>query len=180
MNCFIGIDPGASGAIAVLRRDAQNNIMHVRDMPTHKVKIGKSMRERVDVHGCIDMLREIARSYKIGMAVVEEVGGMPRQSAPNAFAFGKAAGFIEAACCSVDAPIRLVRPQIWKKHFGITADKSLTVQAATRELPQFRSYWDGTVKGPKEQLEGRAEAALMAVYAFHLGSTLAWAEEKAA
>jgi Holliday junction resolvasome RuvABC endonuclease subunit len=168
MNAYIGIDPGASGAIAVLRRDLKNQIMHIRDMPTFKVKVSKTMRDRVDVHGCISNMREISKSYRIEMVVIEEVGGMTGQSASAAFAFGKSAGLIEAACAAVDAPIRLVRPNVWKKHFSIGADKSLTVQAATRELPQFREYWDGTVPGKQDRREGRAEAALMAMYAWSL------------
>ena len=53
-----------------------------------------------------------------------------------------------------------VRPQKWKKHFGLSKDKKASVELASVLYP------DNVYYGPKGGLkDGRAEAFLMAEYA---------------
>jgi crossover junction endodeoxyribonuclease RuvC len=162
MRAVIGIDPGASGAIATLL--GTTNFVEMHDMPSMKVKVGGTMRDRVDTHGIYHLLYQKRSLHKIDLVVIEEVQGFTGQSASAAFTFGKATGLVEGVCVALNLPYQLVSPRVWKKAMSLGSDKSLAVQAATRALPTSRGHWEPGAKGAKAIREGRAEAALMAVY----------------
>ena len=159
---YIGIDPGLKGAIALYQADGA---VRVWDMPTLSVQRGKSTKQRVDLHALARLIGVIAELSPT-MAVVEDVGGMPGQSAPAAFSFGWAccAPVMALAMCGV--PYRLVQPQIWKRSYSIRGDKDDALQLATQLLPTHAAYWAATRgNGDAGQRAGRAEAALIARYA---------------
>ena len=45
MNYIIGIDPGASGAVAIL--DHEGQLIEVWDIPTVQIKSGKTVKKRI-------------------------------------------------------------------------------------------------------------------------------------
>jgi hypothetical protein len=73
-------------------------------------------------------------------ALVENVSAMPGQSPNGMFSFG----FACAAPCrrpivAADIPLRLVTPQVWKKHYGLKGgreNKDQARQLACRLFPQ--------------------------------------------
>ena len=124
---FIGIDPGVSGAIAVLTTNTSPLIStwEVDDIPT--VKVGK--RREVDatkLYGMLSKLRRRSVPWFGGIAVaLERVHSMPGQGVSSTFSFGKATGTIIG--CLAGAGLwgpcpgnpgnvtKLVTPQVWKK-----------------------------------------------------------------
>jgi crossover junction endodeoxyribonuclease RuvC len=88
---------------------------------------------------------------------------MPRDGHVGAFAFGRGFGIIETALAAADLPFSCVRPQVWKKRLGVTADKDQARQRATQLLPRGASLW------PLKKHDGRAEAALIALYGLKEG-----------
>ena len=52
---FVGIDPGAFGAVAILDKDSRELV--IIDMPTLKVKRGPRVVNQVDAHMLADALR---------------------------------------------------------------------------------------------------------------------------
>jgi hypothetical protein len=52
---FVGIDPGAFGAVAILDKDSRELV--IIDMPTLKVKRGPRVVNQVDAHMLADSLR---------------------------------------------------------------------------------------------------------------------------
>jgi crossover junction endodeoxyribonuclease RuvC len=52
----------------------------------------------------------------------------------------------------------MVRPNIWKKAIGCPKDKDMARMLASRLLPQHSDNW------PLKKHDGRAEAALIALY----------------
>lgn len=148
MGNVIGIDPGASGAVAVVS-DA-GGLVTVFDMPVFKIN-GKS---RLDVHQLGEQLRSILPASK---AVVELVGAMPRQGVSSTFVFGFSTGAVHGALGALSVPLDTVTPAKWKAHFRLTKDKDAARQLATRKWPH----------GPFSRVKdaGRAEAALIALYA---------------
>ena len=147
----VGIDPGASGALALWRPDG---LVAAIDMPVLMLRRGKSDKAEVDAAGIIDVLAEWRPTH----VVIEQVGGIPGQSAPAAFNFGRAAGAVEYIARALRYPVAMVPPATWKKALRVNGGKDGSRAAAVNLWPQHRALF-ARVKD-----DGRAEAALIAYW----------------
>ncbi len=87
---------------------------------------------------------------------IEQVFSMPGNGLASAWAFGRAVGAINAICELSRFPVHFVRPQVWKKHFSISADKDEALDLARMLFPRH---------GLKLKKDiNRAEALLIAYY----------------
>jgi len=157
---IIGIDPGLSGAIAVKTSTG----WFLVDMPTLTTVVGKKKRAIYDQGLLLDKLRRCARPGVHTVAYVEEVGGMPGQSAPRAFNFGFGCGLIRMALVASGIAIEPVRPQEWKSALRVPKDKRASIARACELLPYIADRFDGRSGGSEAQRSGRAEAAMIALY----------------
>lgn len=158
MSAIIGMDPGMSGAIAIL--SDTGDLISVTDMPVFAVVKRVGGKDRTKNHINVHDLGNILGPYQVSgaTAVIEHVGPMPRDGAMQAFQFGFGAGALHGACGAMGFGIETVTPQKWKKHFGLTADKGGSRQLATRRFPAHADLF----KRVKD--DGRAEAVLVALY----------------
>lgn len=143
-TCILGIDPGLSGAIAFY-------------FPNHPDMIGA---EDVPVVGKeIDAPALARRIEQMGptIAIIEQVGAMPKQGVSSTFRFGMAYGTIRGVVQAIGVPTHLVVPTRWKKHFRLSADKEEARALAIRLWPSSRHF-------ERKKDHGRAEAALIARY----------------
>lgn len=149
----VGIDPGFSGAIAVV--DA-GRLVEVHDMPTLASPKGRTELDHLSLLGILRMVEERSR----GGAVVwlEQVAAMPGQGVSSVFRFGQTYGAIECAVMSVHLPLRHVTAPVWKRALGLTADKGVCRRAAILRYP------DAAQAFARVKDDGRAEAALIAAY----------------
>lgn len=92
---------------------------------------------------------------------LEHVGAMPGQGVTSMFSFGENFGFIKGLLAANELPYELVRPQKWKKEFGISG-KNQSVEVCKRLFPSVSLR--RTEKCRKDH-DGMAEALLMAEYA---------------
>jgi hypothetical protein len=160
MSAFLGIDPGAGGALALYVQAPKYDIV-VLDMPVHEVN-GK---RRIDLHGIQRVVASWEMQFGITLAIVENVGAMPGQSPNGMFWFGYAACAAQSAVVAAGVPMKLVTPQTWKKHYGLAGgpeNKDQARQLASRAFPSHAHLW------ARKKDDGRAEAVLMAAY----GATL--------
>ncbi len=151
MSYYLGIDPGASGAIAVLSQGG--HMVAVHDMPAVEVKVGKTLRNRVSAAGLRDLLQQYDACT---MCIIEKVGGMTGQSASAAFTFGFACALAEGVAVALGMPVAYITPQSWKKSAGIATDKGAAREAAMRLWPNQAKWF------ARKKDDGRAEAALIA------------------
>lgn len=151
---YLGVDPGLSGAIAAY--DPAVDTLVVYDVPTLKLTVAGKQRRRLDAHSLARVAVELAAGCKL--AVVEDVHAMPKQGVASSFSFGFVAGAIQQALIAAGAPLQLVQPAAWKRYFGLTHDKDATRLHASRLMPKHAHLW------PKRSHDGRAEAALLALY----------------
>lgn len=152
----VGVDPGISGAWAVMRAG------HVR---TFNLPIwhpaGKN--KAIDVP---ELLSDISvwRNASDGdpWEIWLELGqSMPNQSSSAGFNYGRACGCVEAVFFSAfpRSVVHYVRPGIWKKKMGLLKqEKSVSLDMARRLFPQNRDQF----KLKKDH--NKAEAALIAYY----------------
>ena len=111
---IIGIDPGLSGAIAVLEK---NNVLNIFDIPV--MSEGKKNKRQLNSALLVNLLREnIIKDEEVAV-VVEQVNAMPGQGVTSMFNFGQTFGAIKGICAALNLPIYFVRPSRWKKHFEL-------------------------------------------------------------
>lgn len=147
---FIGLDPGLTGAIAIIEN---GNFVAVHDLPT--MTRGKT-KTKINAAGLADIMREYANNDAI--CIVEQVWAMPKQGASSGCCLGHSVGVCEAVCFALGFRTHLVTPQKWKKHFGLNSDKNLSRSKAIEYFP--------TAPLSLKKHSDRAEALLMARYMY--------------
>ena len=110
----IGIDPGLSGAIAVLEN---NKVLNVFDMPV--MSEGKKNKRQLNSALLVDIIKENIGLNEEVAVIVEQVNAMPGQGVTSMFNFGQTFGAIKGICAALNLPIFFVRPSKWKKHFEL-------------------------------------------------------------
>ena len=112
---IIGIDPGLSGAIAILEN---KKVLKFFDMPV--LSEGKKNKRQLNSAQLVNILRENINSNNEEISVVvEQVNAMPGQGVTSMFNFGQTFGAIKGVCAALSLPIYFVRPSKWKKHFEL-------------------------------------------------------------
>ncbi len=145
---ILGIDPGTSGAWALLAPDS--GVVHVYDFP---------LMEHFG-HNVIDykILSAQMGAFKdqIQLAVIEDVHSMPMQGVASTFSFGVSKGVVLGLAASFMIPIYTPPPAIWKMNLGLTKDKQDSFNLATKLFPDYSHHWT------KKSDDGKAEALLLA------------------
>lgn len=147
----IGIDPGNTGAVAVLTMC--DKLVEVFDMPT-MLDGGRSKKQKVNAAALNDML---GKYPEVNVAYIEKVGAMPGQGVSSMFTFGMGFGVIQGVCAARGIPFFLVTPQAWKKRAGLIGkDKDFA-------RTQAQQIFAGASLVRKKDV-GRADALLIAYY----------------
>ena len=111
-SIILGIDIGASGAIALLT--GAGELVDVFDMPV--LADGPSGRRAVNA----PLLAEIIFKHA-SKAFVEFVGPRPGEGAVGAFAFGRSRGVVEGVLGAAGVPATIA-PAAWKRFCGRALD----------------------------------------------------------
>ena len=150
---IIGIDPGVSGAYATFNTEA--DVWTVIRVPTYTRFVNKAKRRFMDLEDVAESLQYMIHITDQGVtAYVENVHSMPKQGVVSTFSFGRNFGQWEGLLSGLCIPITYVEPRVWKRHYGLSADKKEALKMATMM---------GAAKlGLKHH--GEAEAFLIAMY----------------
>lgn len=140
---YIGIDPGKSGAIAI-----------IKDREIRLASFSEDLYKK--------WLFYISNSGEKSFCVLEKVGAMPGQGVTSMFNFGANFGYIQGLLKAYEVPYELVTPQKWKKEYSVTSDKNTSVAVAKRIFPYVNFKKSDRCK---KDDDGLAEALLMAEYA---------------
>lgn len=156
-NRILGIDPGITGALALLDMDTRE-LIEVLDMPTITVKRGSSAKREVSA----GILSNQIRRWKPDGAVIEKVGAMPGQGPASMFAFGRSVGLLEGVLACQHVPVRYITSMEWKRKVGIPtgAPKDESRAKVLQLLPQHAELFE------RKKDHGRADAVLIAA-AYH-------------
>ena len=142
MALYIGIDPGKTGAIAVM--DGDDMSVRVFDMPA-----------------TIEEKRAILSEIGAVRCAWIEKPFFPRMiGIKNAVTISQAYGELKACLFFAGVPTNEVPPAAWKKHFGLSTDKDASRAYASSVFPDQSNLW------ARKKDDGRAEAALIAYYAW--------------
>lgn len=158
---ILAVDPGLYGAFAWTDGVA----LAVRDMSLREDLVNGKPRKLIDEARVFARLRT-ARLHA-SVLVIEQVGGMPGQSGPAAFTFGYGVGMIVGAAQALGYRIEKVAPARWKGALGVPANKDGARARASEHWPRQAGLW------PLKKHDGRAEAALIALYGWQVFGRLA-------
>ena len=111
---ILGIDPGLSGAIAILEK---KKVLNLFDMPV--MAEGKKNKKQLNSAQLVNIIRENSIGDEEIAVVVEQVNAMPGQGVTSMFNFGQTFGAIKGVCAALNLPIFFVRPSKWKKYFEL-------------------------------------------------------------
>jgi crossover junction endodeoxyribonuclease RuvC len=124
VRTYIGVDPGASGAIA-----------WIDDTGPHSSKLA-NMTDR-DV---FDLLTEIRVTATDVFATIESVHAMPGQGVSSTFKFGMSCGGLLMALTAACIPFESVTPAKWQGVMGCRSkgDKNVTKRKAQELFPAIK------------------------------------------
>jgi len=130
---IIGIDPGLSGAIAILKN---NKVLNIFDIPV--MSEGKKNKRQLNSALLVNLLKENITKEEEVAVVVEQVNAMPGQGVTSMFNFGQTFGALKGICAALELPIFFVRPSKWKKHFElINSSKDASRTKAIEMYPKL-------------------------------------------
>ena len=131
----IGIDPGLSGAIAVLN---DKKVLKIIEMPF--MAEGKKNKKQLNSAQLVNIIKENINDNEEIAVVVEQVNAMPGQGVTSMFNFGQTFGAIKGVCAALSLPIFFVRPSKWKKYFElINSSKDSSRTKAIEMYPSLSS-----------------------------------------
>ena len=132
---IIGIDPGLSGAIAILEN---NKVLSIFEIPV--MSEGKKNKRQLNSAQLVKLLKDNISENEEVSVVVEQVNAMPGQGVTCMFNFGQTFGAIKGVCAALELPIFFVRPSKWKKHFElINSPKDSSRTKAIEMYPSLSS-----------------------------------------
>lgn len=119
---WIGIDPGASGAVAVLTEHSVDTC-RLNDTP----------------HDVAEFLRQWSRNGPC-FALLERVSAMPGQGVSSTFKFGTSYGFVQGLLTALQIPFDRVTPAKWQTEMGCRSrgDKNVTKRRAQELYPHLK------------------------------------------
>lgn len=153
----MGVDPGVTGALAVIEAfaDKPPRLVAMHDLPTIEVKMSARTARRLDPTACgalLDVVLPMA-----DRVVVERLTGGPGIATTTAFSLGWTAATLDTLLVTRGVRYKLASPSSWKRALLVPPDKAGARRRATALF--------GTDKGwPREKDHNRAEAALIGLW----------------
>lgn len=150
---YIGIDPGLTGALAVL--DDTLDVVALYDTPTLTLKASRGTRQEYDLPGMVRLLQPYAGHS--AHVVIEESQAMPGQGVRSTFTTGLGFGAWLALLAALEIPYTRVRPAVWKRMFMLRGHDKEAARLLAQQL-----FPSADLRRKKDH--GRAEALLLAAH----------------
>ena len=144
-KAYIGVDPGKTGAAALITDEGNHEILDYPGSPSL----------------IVETFMEWESKYNITMAALETVSARPGQGVVSMFTFGRNLGAWEGIISTFEIPFMMPTPRQWQKGIidqkagGDTKERSLNT--ARRLFP------DASLSRKKDH--GRSDALLLAWWA---------------
>ena len=144
-KAFIGIDPGKTGAAALITDEGNHEILDYPGSPSL----------------IVETFMEWESKYNIIMAALEKVSARPGQGVVSMFTFGRNLGTWEGIISTFEFPFMMPTPRQWQK--GIIDPKAGTDTKERSLNTARRLFPDASLKRKKDH--GRSDALLLAFWA---------------
>ncbi len=156
MSTVCGIDVGLQGGISIIE---DGELISVFDMPVNLVPYKGKTRNEVDA--C--EIHNILETFRPNIIAIEQVAARPGNGGTSLFRFGYASGVVYGAASARwrECNIKMVRPQAWKKNFGLIGTSK--DEARILCLEKFPNMKD---KFRLKKSSGIADASLIGLYSY--------------
>ncbi len=152
--CVIGIDPGLTGAIAIVNGNRQ---AVAYDMPTiHEPPRKRHEVDRMNLEHIMGAMME----YGPHAFVIERAQAAPGQSASSMFNYGNAYGTVVSMCWCTKLPVVSITPADWKRELGLPGGKANKELSRLKALEIFNDEESSQYFRLKKD-HNKAEAALI-------------------
>lgn len=148
---IIGIDPGLTGALAVVR---PGTVLACYDMP---VETGAGNRRRVSAPVLVQLLKQVTKEHGPAPVALEQVSAMPKQGVSSMFSLGRSLGVVEAVTVALGLELTFYSAQHWKRRHGLVGRPKDASRTRAMELYPAAADWLVRKKD-----HGRADAILIA------------------
>lgn len=146
---ILGVDPGIGGAYAALLFGAEKDHTTAWDTPTVQLTKSKKTMDLPVIYEALKCLRPTVMG-------LEDVHAMPKQGVSSMFTFGKNVGQWEALAAAFKMRVIRVRPQDWKKEFGLLKKEKDAARKVAQELFPHLDL--------SKKMSGKSDALLIAEY----------------
>lgn len=156
---YIGIDPGVTGAIAMIYGDTREVVIH--PMPIQAKRSGNK-----NEIAAAQLFALLPANPGGSMVAIEQVASRPGQGVAAMFSLGDSFGVVRACIAIYGAQYITITPQSWKK-FAEIPPKSAKEYSVTRALqlyPEVRPIIN------RKSDHGKADALLIAHFAYMNGT----------
>ena len=149
---YLGIDPGFSGALAVLSEKL--DVIHYQDMPV--IEVGN--KRELDEPGLRDVFAKYSPHYTKLTVGIEKSQTMPNQGIVSSGRYMASYGFLRGLCVGMGLPYILIRPPSWKKVMlaDMPKEKGSSIQKVGQLYPG--------IKLTRKKDHGISDAILIARY----------------
>ena len=156
---YLGIDPGFSGALAVL--DDKLNIIHYQDMPIIEVAKKRELNEPE----LRNIFQRFSPKYNNLIVGIEKSQTMPGQGIVSTGRYMASYGFLRGLCVGLGLHYVLIRPPTWKKAMlaDMPKEKGSSIQKVNQIYPE--------IKLTRKKDHGISDAILIARYLYYITST---------
>lgn len=148
----VGIDPGASGALAFI--DFKSWTLEVHDMPHFWEEVKGKKRKRVNV----EELASLIFQHNLRLVSTEKVHAMPQMDVKSVFSFGRFYGQIEMIAAAAKIERLETDPAVWKRTMQVDSDKDYSRTRCGLLVPAAKTILT------RKTDHDRAEAILLAFY----------------
>ncbi len=155
----IGIDPGLTGAVAVMDHNGTRAVFDLPTMPVPGAGPKALVKNKIDGRAlCQLLLKHCPASEGKPRVFLEKVSTMggANNAVQTQGSLMRSLGAIESVIECLNYPMEQVAPQSWKKQFGIGSDKAKALDTARKLHPEALA----DLKRMKDH--NRAEAVLLA------------------
>lgn len=157
-RAYVGVDPGASGAICLLCPETKDTIfVDTTDKPSDLAATYNSWAE----------------TYELVVVCVEDVHALPGTSAGSSFQFGANTAIMTTIPEVLNLPMTRVKPKTWHKSIGLSIPAKLKgaprrkfIKTEVARIVQAL-YPNAILHGPKGGLQdGKSDALAIAHHTF--------------
>lgn len=156
---WVGIDPGLSGALAVITNSGRYIFL---DTPT--VAVGKKSKRQMNLiatRSALVKIKNHAQQENTELHVtLERVSSMPGQGVTSMFNFGMGFGMWQGLLAALEIPYSLVAPVTWKRQMmpDMQKEKGASIQRVGQLFPEAAKQLT------RKKDHGKADALLLAAY----------------
>lgn len=132
MRRYLGIDPGVTGAVALLTvHDDGTQALTVQATPCDWVQVGSGKRRRYNAYALFTALEAVGPRL-ISLAYLEQQSARPKQGVASTFSTGFGFGLWVGLLTALAIPFAIVPPRRWRARAGLAAHPKGTAPKAIK------------------------------------------------